>query len=233
MRGLKGTVSWMMRGIYMPPASNGSSRLWMMVGGGSGFKVLSLGGLKAGSVEEAVARITGEADDRGAEGKKGRMVRIRMVARIRAGGRDDESSTAYYAYVDGERNVLSKNPHLLLRMAGARKYQQVFGKHGFDYIMDCEVFGVSRRAHDSPLYRVKSLPNRWYGWCIDVKYLVDGWMVMPRAWERLEKFMKWKYKRKYGRLPSGEELKKVKSGLYVSEMIKRIWRGPGHAREVM
>jgi len=35
-------------------------------------------------------------------------------------GRDDESSTAYYAYVDGERYVLSKNPHLLLRMAGAR-----------------------------------------------------------------------------------------------------------------
>jgi len=86
MRGLKGTVSWMMRGIYMPPASNGSSRLWMMVGGGSGLRVLSLGGLKAGSVEEAVTRITGEADDRGAEGKKGRMVRIRMVARIRAGG---------------------------------------------------------------------------------------------------------------------------------------------------
>jgi hypothetical protein len=86
MRGLKGTISWMMRGIYMPPASNGSSRLWRMVEGGSGLRVLSLGGLKARSVEEAVARITGEADDREAEGKKRRMVRIRMVARIRAGG---------------------------------------------------------------------------------------------------------------------------------------------------
>jgi hypothetical protein len=32
-----------------------------------------------------------------------------MIARIMAGGRDDESSTAYYAYVDGERYVLSKN----------------------------------------------------------------------------------------------------------------------------
>jgi len=30
--------------------------------------------------------------------------------------------TAYYAYVDGERYVLSRNPHLLLRMAGARRY---------------------------------------------------------------------------------------------------------------
>jgi hypothetical protein len=26
---------------------------------------------------------------------------VRMIARIRVGGRDDENSTAYYAYVDG------------------------------------------------------------------------------------------------------------------------------------
>jgi hypothetical protein len=41
-----------------------------------------------------------------------------MIARIRVGGRDDENSTAYYAYIGGERYVLSKNPHPLLRMAG-------------------------------------------------------------------------------------------------------------------
>jgi len=45
-------------------------------------------------------------------------VRVRMIARIRVGGRDDENSTAYYAYIGGERYVLSKNPHPLLRMAG-------------------------------------------------------------------------------------------------------------------
>jgi len=50
----------------------------------------------------------------------------------------DESSTAYYAYIDGERYVLSKNPHPLLRMAGARKYQQVFGRYGFEHVMACE-----------------------------------------------------------------------------------------------
>ncbi|MCC6023505.1 MAG: hypothetical protein LZ166_00605 [Thaumarchaeota archaeon] len=32
--------------------------------------------------------------------------------------------------------------------------------------------------------------------------------------------MKWEHK-KYGRLPSGEELKRVKGELYVSEMIRR------------
>jgi hypothetical protein len=68
-------------------------------------------------------------------------VKVRMIARIRVERRDDESSTAYYAYVDGERYVLSRNPHLLLRMAGAGRYQQVFGKHGFDYVMDCEALG--------------------------------------------------------------------------------------------
>jgi hypothetical protein len=52
-------------------------------------------------------------------------------------------------------------------------------------------------------------------------------MVMPRAWERLEKFMRWEYKRKYGRLPSGEELKKVKGELYVSEMIRRSMERAG------
>jgi len=66
-----------------------------------------------------------------------------MIARIRVGGRDDENSTAY----------------LLLRMAGARRYQWVFGRYGFDHVMDCEVFGVSRHTHDSPIYHVKSLPN--------------------------------------------------------------------------
>jgi hypothetical protein len=114
------------------------------------------------------------------------------------GRRDDENSTAYYAHIDGERYVLSKNPHPLLRIAGAKKYQQVFGKYGFDHVMDYEALGVGRRAHASPVYRVKSFPNGWYGWCIDIRYLLDGWIVMPRAWERLEKFMKWKYKRKYG-----------------------------------
>jgi len=118
-----------------------------------------------------------------------------------------------------ERYVLSRSPHLLLRMAGARRYQQVFGKHGFDYVMD---YGASEgRAHDSPVYRVKSLPNGWYGWCIDIRYLVDGWMMMPRAWERLERFMRWEYRKKYGRMPSEEELKRVMSELYVSEMVRR------------
>ena len=46
-------------------------------------------------------------------------------------------------------------------------------------------------------------------------------MVMPRAWDRLERFMRWEHKKKYGRLPSGEELKRVKGELYVSEMIRR------------
>jgi hypothetical protein len=145
------------------------------------FEGVEFGRAKAGSVEEVAARITG-----GAERKKGRGMRVRMIARIRAGGRDDENSTAYYAYIDGERYVLSRNPHLLLRMAGARRYQQVFGRYGFDYVMDCEALGVGRRAHDSPVYRVKSLPNGWYGWCIDIRYLLDGWMMMPRAWDRLE-----------------------------------------------
>jgi len=109
---------------------------------------------------------------------------------------------------------LSRDPHLLLRMAGARRYQQVFGKHGFDYVMD---YGASGgRAHDSPLYYVKSLPNGWYGWCIDIRYLVDGWMIMPRARERLEQFMRWEYRKKYGRMPSKEELKRVMSELFVS-----------------
>jgi hypothetical protein len=126
-------------------------------------------------------------------------------------GADDENSTAYYAYID-ERYVLSKNPHLLLRMAGAKRYQQVFGKYGFDHVMDCEALGVSRRAHDSPVHRVKSLPN---GWCIDIKYLVDSWVMMPSVWNRLERFMEWEYRRRYGRMPSEEELKRV------SETIRR------------
>jgi len=47
---------------------------------------------------------------------------------------------------------------------------------------------------------------------IDIKYFIDGWMVMLRTWERLERFIRWEYRRRYGRLPSGERLKKVKSG---------------------
>jgi hypothetical protein len=46
-------------------------------------------------------------------------------------------------------------------------------------------------------------------------------MVMPRAWERLERFMRWEYKKRYGRMPSGEELKRVMSELYASEIIRR------------
>ena len=80
---------------------------------------VELGRAKVESVEEVVARITEEAVDRGAEWEKRRRVRVRMIARIRVGGRDGENSTAYYAYVDGERYVLSKK-HLLLRVAGAR-----------------------------------------------------------------------------------------------------------------
>ena len=41
-----------------------------------------------------------------------------------------------------------------------------------------------------------------------------------RVCRRLGKFMKCEHK-KYGRLPSKEELKKVKSKLYASEMIRR------------
>jgi hypothetical protein len=46
-------------------------------------------------------------------------------------------------------------------------------------------------------------------------------MVMPRAWDRLEKLMRWEYGKRYGRMPSGEELKRVKGELYVSEMIRK------------
>ena len=94
--------------------------IFQVMGDGRRFWLegVELGRAKVESVEEVVARITEEAVDQ-AKGKK-RRVRVRMIARIRVGGRDDESSTAYYAYVDGERYVLSKNPHLLLRMAGAR-----------------------------------------------------------------------------------------------------------------
>jgi len=44
-----------------------------------------LGGPKAGSIDEVIAGITGGAVDRGAEGEKRRMVRVRMIARIRVG----------------------------------------------------------------------------------------------------------------------------------------------------
>jgi hypothetical protein len=111
-------------------------------------------------------------------------------------------------------------------MAGARKHQQVFGRYGFDYIMDCEALGVGRCAHDSPVYRVKSLPNGWHGWCIDIRYLVDSWVVMLSAWDRLERFMKWEYRR-YEGVPSGEEPKSVKSELYISEMMRRNMKRTG------
>ena len=85
---------------------DGGRRFW--------FEGVELGRAKVESVEDVVARITGGADDRGAEGEKKRekrrRVRVRIIARIRAGGRDDESSIAYYTYIDGERYVLSKNP---------------------------------------------------------------------------------------------------------------------------
>jgi hypothetical protein len=61
------------------------------------------------------------------------------------------------------RDTSHRETHLLLRMAGAKNYQQVFGKYGFDHVMDCGALGVGRRAHGSPLYRVKSLPNGWHG----------------------------------------------------------------------
>jgi len=50
---------------------------------------------------------------------------------------------------------------------------------------------------------------------------------MPSAWERLEKFIKWEYKKKYGRMPSEEELKRVMSELYVSEIIRRSMERAG------
>jgi hypothetical protein len=46
-------------------------------------------------------------------------------------------------------------------------------------------------------------------------------MMMPRAWDRLERFMRWEHKKKYGQLPSEEELKKVKGELYASETMRR------------
>jgi len=65
----------------------------------------------------------------------------------------------------GEYPESGKRAVMRWRMDVAKRYQQVLGKHGFDYVMDCEAPRVGRRAHDSPLYHVKSLPN---GWCIDV-----------------------------------------------------------------
>ena len=44
---------------------------------------------------------------------------------------------------------------------------------------------------------------------------------MPRAWDRLERFMRWEHKKKYGQLPSEGELKKVKGELYASETMRR------------
>jgi hypothetical protein len=49
-------------------------------------------------------------------------------------------------------------------------------------------------------------------------------MVMPRAWDRLERFMRWEHEKKYGRLPSEKELKRVMSGLYVFEMMRSMER---------
>jgi len=88
--------------------------IFQVMGDGRRFWLegVELGRAKVESVEEVVARITEEAVDRGAEWKKRRM-RVRIIARIRVGGRDDESSTAYYAYVDGERYVLSKKAPII------------------------------------------------------------------------------------------------------------------------
>ena|GEM_PF-3718207 len=63
-------------------------------------------------MEDVVARITG-ADDRGAERRRRGGSELLLGSRL---GWDDENSTAYYAYIDGERYVLSKNPHLLLNL---------------------------------------------------------------------------------------------------------------------
>jgi hypothetical protein len=71
--------------------------------------------------------------------------------------------------------------------------------------------------------------NGWHGWCIDIRYLVDSWMVTLRAWERLERFMRWEYKKKYGRMPSEEELKRVMSELYASEIMRRGMERAGAA----
>jgi hypothetical protein len=58
---------------------DGGRRFW--------FEGVELGRAKAGSIDEVIARITGGADDRGAEEEKKRgKVRVRMIARIRAGG---------------------------------------------------------------------------------------------------------------------------------------------------
>jgi hypothetical protein len=53
-------------------------RLW--------FEGVELGRAKVGSVDEVVAKITGGADDRGAEEEKRGKVRVRIIARIRVGG---------------------------------------------------------------------------------------------------------------------------------------------------
>jgi len=54
---------------------------------------------------------------------------------------------------------------------------------------------------------------------------------MSRAWWRLEKFMRWEYKRKYGRLPSEEELKSVKEELYTFEIMNEEYgESRGHDR---
>ena len=39
--------------------------------------------------------------------------------------------------------------------------------------------------------------------------------------------MKWEYKKKYGRMPSEEELKRIKGEPYVSEMIRRSMKRVG------
>ena len=66
-----------------------------------------------------------------------------------------------------------------------------------------------------------SLPNGWYGWCIDIKYLIDGGVIMPRAWERFERFMRWEYKKRYGRFPDEGELRRVRDELYAAEVLRR------------
>jgi hypothetical protein len=58
-----------------------------------------------GSVDEVIARIRGELLIAGLRGRRRGGPELLLD---QGWGRDDENSTAYYAYVDGERYVLSK-----------------------------------------------------------------------------------------------------------------------------
>jgi hypothetical protein len=65
--------------------------------------------------------------------------------------------------------------------------------------------------------------GRWRGYStknMKTPICISYYVFRRRVCRRLGKFMKCEHK-KYGRLPSKEELKKVKSKLYASEMIRR------------